>query len=78
MHQLFLKYNRGVNMVYLNIKKILEEKGKSKYWLVTQMNSDYVTIGAMMENQTTSIHFETIDKLCSILECEPKDLIIRE
>ena len=41
------------------------------------MNSDYDTIGAMMDNQTISIRFETIDKLCSVLECEPKDLIKR-
>lgn len=65
-------------MVYLNIKELLKEKGRTKYWLVTQMNSDYDTIGAMMNNQTISIRFETIDKLCRILECEPKDLIKRE
>ena len=65
-------------MVYLNIKELLKEKRKSKYWLVKEMESDYQTIGAMMENQTISIRFETIDKLCRILECDPKDLIKRE
>ncbi len=64
-------------MVYLNVKELLENKGKTKYWLVQKMNSDYDTIGAMMDNQTISIRFETIDKLCSVLECEPKDLIKR-
>ena len=42
------------------------------------MESDYPTIDAMLDNETVSIRFETIDKLCRILECEPKDLIKRK
>lgn len=31
-----------------------------------------------MNNETTSIHFETIDRACEILDCEPGDLIVRK
>ena len=57
---------------------MLKKRGKSKYWLVKKMESDYQTIGAMIENETIGIRFETIDKLCKFLECEPKDLIKRK
>lgn len=62
-------------MVYLNVKELLEKKGKSKYWLVKNMESDYVTIGAIIDSTSTSIKFETLEKLCTLLECTPNDII---
>lgn len=61
-------------MVYLNIKELLKKKGKTKYWLIKNMESGYQNVSAMMNNETTGIKFETIDKLCKILECTPNDL----
>lgn len=61
-------------MVYLNINELLKQKKKSRYWLVQEMNSDYQTINAMVDNETTGIKFSTIDKLCKVLECTPNDL----
>lgn len=61
-------------MVTLNIKEILKKKGKTKYWLVKNMEMGYQTIDDMMNNNTKGIRFETIDKLCKVLECTPNDL----
>lgn len=63
-------------MIYLNVKDILAKKNKSKYWLVQQMESDFQSVTDMMENRTISIRFETIEKLCRILECTPNDIFI--
>lgn len=30
-----------------------------------------------MDNETTAIHFDTLEKICDILECEPGDIIVR-
>lgn len=38
------------------------------------MESGYQNVSAMMNNETTGIKFETIEKLCKILECTPNDL----
>lgn len=62
-------------MVYLNIKALLRQKGKTKYWLVKNMESGYQSVSDMMDGKTTAIRFETIEKLCRILECTPNDLI---
>ena len=37
-------------MLYLNVKELLKNKRKTKYWLVQNMNSDYKTISDMMDN----------------------------
>ena len=61
-------------MVYINIKELLKEKGKTKYWLIKTMEGSYQSISHMMNNETTGIKFETIEKLCKLLECTPNDL----
>ena len=54
-------------MVRLRILEILEEQGKTRYWLNKGMEMHYVSFKKMIENQTDSIHFETLDKLSTSL-----------
>lgn len=58
----------------LRIKEILEEKGKTKYWLYIQLGLSYQNFSRMINNQTSSIKFENLEALCDILECTPNDL----
>lgn len=39
-------------MVYLDIEKMLKKRGKTKYWLVKNMDSGYQTVSAMINNET--------------------------
>lgn len=64
-------------MVYLRIKDILKEKGKTKYWLVKNMESNYKVVSDMIEGETIGIRFDTIEKLCKILDCNPRDIFGR-
>ena len=61
-------------MLYLNVKELLKNKRQTKYWLVQNMHSDYKTISDMMDNKTSGIKFETIEKLCILLDCTPNDI----
>ena len=56
-------------MVQLRVLEILEDKGKTKYWLFKQMGmSNYNHFKKIIENQTSSIKFDTLIKLSQILE----------
>ena len=62
-------------MLKLNVINILKEKGKTKYWLFNQLNCmSYTNFNNIVENKTSSIKYENIEKFCRILECEPNDL----
>lgn len=69
-------------MVQLNVKQLLKQKGKSKYWLYNELNNvgtiSYSNFNAMVEMKTKSIKYDNIDKFCKILECNISDLIIVE
>ncbi len=61
-------------MVRLRILEILKEQNHTKYWLYKQMDLSYQNFNRMITNQTTSIHFENLDKLSSLLGCPIGDL----
>lgn len=61
-------------MIRLKVLDILEEKGKTKYWLWKQMNISYQNFNKIVNNQTGSIKYSNIELLCDILECTPGDL----
>lgn len=61
-------------MLYINVKEILKEKKKSKYWLIKEMGCSYQAISDVMNNNTKGIRFETIEKLCDVLDCTPNDI----
>lgn len=61
-------------MVRLRILEILEEQGKTRYWLNKQMGMHYVSFKNMIENKTDSIRFETLEKLSKFLNVPVGDL----
>lgn len=61
-------------MVRLRILEILSEQNHSKYWLYKQMELSYQNFNRMVQNETSSIKFENLDKLCKILNCSIGDL----
>ena len=67
---------RSLSYVHVRVKEILTEKKKTKYWLVKRMEGGYQAITRLMENSTVAIKFETLEKLCEILECQPGDILV--
>ena len=64
-------------MVRLDIMKLLEERGKTKYWLYKQMGGmSYQNFNRIANGKTTAIRFETLETLCQVLECTPNDLFV--
>lgn len=62
----------------MNVQKLLEEKKKTRYWLVKEMQTTYKTVNKICDNTLTGLQLDTIEKLCEILECSPNDLFIIE
>ncbi len=58
----------------LRVLDILNEKGKTKYWLNRQLGLSFQNFNNLVYNKTSSIKFENLQALCDILECTPNDL----
>lgn len=65
-------------VIKMSVQNLLNEKGKTRYWLVKEMQTTYKTVNKLCDNTLTGLQLETIEKLCTILECSPTDLFIIE
>lgn len=61
-------------MLRLRILEILTEQNHTKYWLYKQMDLNYQNFNRMITNQTSSIRFDNLEKLCQILNCSLDEL----
>lgn len=61
-------------MIKMRVQEILDQKKKTRYWLVKEMQTTYKTVNKICDNTLTDLQLETIEKLCSILDCMPNDL----
>lgn len=62
-------------MIRITLDEILAIKGKIKYWLAKETDINYQTLLLLQQNKTTSIRFETLEKICIALDCTPNDII---
>ena len=63
-------------MIKLDVMRLLEEQGKTKYWLYKQLGMSYQNFNKMLNNQTKSIRYENIETMCLLLNCTPNDLFV--
>ena len=61
-------------MIKLRVQELLEENGKTKYWLYKQLGMSYQNFNKMINNETKSIRYENIETICLLLNCTPNDL----
>ena len=63
-------------MIKLDVLRILERRGKTKYWLYKQLGMSYQNFNKMVNNQTKSIRYDNIETMCLLLDCTPNDLLV--
>lgn len=64
-------------MIKLCVDKILKEQGKSNYWLMKELNMCYRNYTNMITGVTQSIRYETLDKMCKLLNVTINNLLIQ-
>ena len=65
-------------MVYLNLKYLLEKHNKTRYWLVKKINSNYDTVNKLVNNESTKISFDMINRLSDAFECDMNTLFVKD
>lgn len=65
-------------MIKVRLAELLEEKGRSRYWLAKRTGLTPPTITKLFRGRTNGIDFPTLDKICEALECQTSDVIVFE
>ena len=62
-------------MIEIRIDELLGKLGRSFYWLAKETGISHTTLWRLKKGRARGINFETLEKLCSALECQPGDVM---
>lgn len=56
------------------IDDILKRQNKTRYWLSKKIGYSYPSLMKLCNNETDSIRFDILEKICNALNCKPNDI----
>ncbi len=62
-------------MIKIRLTELLEERGKTLYWLATKTKVRYASIWQMSRNDVKTLNLKTLDKICTVLDVEPGEIL---
>ena len=62
-------------MIEIKIDELLVNHGRSFYWLAKETGISHTTLWRLKKGKALGINFETWEKMCEALKCQPGDLL---
>jgi putative transcriptional regulator len=62
-------------IIEIQVDQILLQQGRTFYWLAKQTGISHTTLWRIKKGRTLGINFETLEKMCRVLECQPGDIL---
>jgi putative transcriptional regulator len=62
-------------MIEIRIDELLEKRERSFYWLAKETGISHTTLWRFKKAKALGINFDTLEKLCKVLECQPGDML---
>jgi putative transcriptional regulator len=62
-------------MIQIRIDELLENRGRSFYWLAKETGISHTTLWRLKSGKALGINFETLEKMCGVLKCQPGDVL---
>jgi putative transcriptional regulator len=62
-------------MIEIKVDELLENRGRSFYWLAKVTGISHTTLWRLKKGKALGINFETLEKMCEALNCQPGDVL---
>jgi putative transcriptional regulator len=62
-------------LIEVLIDKLLEEQGRTFYWLAKETGISHTTLWRLKKGKALGINFETLERICRGLNCQPGDVL---
>jgi putative transcriptional regulator len=64
-----------MTMIEIRVDEVLQRRQRTFYWLAKQTGISHTTLWRLKKGKALGINFETLEKLCEALECQPGDIV---
>lgn len=65
-------------MIVIHLDSLLADLDRSFYWLAKETGISHTTLWRLKKGRALGINFETLEKLCQALNCDPGALLSRD
>ncbi len=62
-------------MIQIRVDNLLKRQGRTFYWLAKQASISHTTLWRLKKGKAFGINFDTLEKLCQALRCQPGDVL---
>ena len=62
-------------MIQSRVDQLLEQHGRTFYWLAKETGISHTTLWRLKKGKALGINFDTLEKMCQALECQPGDVL---
>jgi putative transcriptional regulator len=62
-------------MIVPRLDKLLAKEKRSFYWLAKETGVSHTTLWRLKKGKAVGINFETLEKICRALGCQPGDIL---
>lgn len=62
-------------MIEIRVDELLKGYGRTFYWLAKQTSISHTTLWRLKKGKAFGINFDTLEKLCQALKCQPGDVL---
>ena len=62
-------------MIEIRLDGLLGDRGRTFYWLAKETGISHTTLWRLKKCKALGINFETLEKICRALRCQPGDVM---
>jgi putative transcriptional regulator len=62
-------------MIRIRVDELLKDYGRTFYWLAKETGISHTTLWRLKKGKALGINFDTLEKICSTLQCQPGDVL---
>ena len=62
-------------MIKIRVDDLLKGRSRTFYWLAKQTSISHTTLWRLKKGKAFGINFDTLEKLCRALQCQPGDVL---
>jgi putative transcriptional regulator len=63
-------------MIVPKLDKLLAQEKRTFYWLAKETGVSHTTLWRLKKGKAVGINFETLEKICRALTCQPGDVLV--
>lgn len=63
-------------MIELRVEQLLEEQGKTFYWLAKETGIGHTSLWRLKHGEAKGISYDFLERICHALQCQPGDILV--